>query len=47
MLRASLKQISSDPQALLAAAGIAETTRAEQLTIDQFCALANLWKPSA
>ena len=47
MLRASLKQIISDPQALLAAAGIAETTRAEQLTIDQFCALANLWKPSA
>ncbi|MBT7642254.1 MAG: 16S rRNA (adenine(1518)-N(6)/adenine(1519)-N(6))-dimethyltransferase RsmA [Rhodobiaceae bacterium] len=47
MLRASLKQISSDPQALLAAAGIAETTRAEQLTIDHFCALANLWKPGA
>jgi 16S rRNA (adenine1518-N6/adenine1519-N6)-dimethyltransferase len=47
MLRASLKQISSDPQRLLVAAGIAETTRAEQLTIDQFCALANLWKPRA
>ena len=43
MLRASLKQISSDPQSLLAAAGIAETARAEELTIEEFCTLSNLW----
>jgi 16S rRNA (adenine1518-N6/adenine1519-N6)-dimethyltransferase len=42
MLRASLKQISSNPQALLAEANIAETARAEQLSIEQFCALARL-----
>ena len=42
MLRASLKQISSNPQALLAKADIAETARAEELNIEQFCALARL-----
>ena len=42
MLRASLKQISSNPQALLAEADIAETARAEELSIEQFCALARL-----
>lgn len=42
MLRASLKQISSNPQALLAKADIVETARAEELTIEQFCALARL-----
>lgn len=42
MLRASLKQISSDPQTLLAEAGIAETARAEELSIEQFCAVARL-----
>jgi 16S rRNA (adenine1518-N6/adenine1519-N6)-dimethyltransferase len=42
MLRASLKQICSDPVALLAEAGIDETARAETLNIDQFCALACL-----
>lgn len=41
MLRASLKQISLTPQAILTAAGIEETTRAEELTIEQFCRLAN------
>ena len=40
MLRAALKQISSTPQQLLAAAGITETARAEELTIEQFCTLA-------
>lgn len=44
MLRASLKQISSNPQALLAEAEIAETARAEELSIEQFCALARLLK---
>ncbi len=42
MLRASLKQICSDAQALLAEAGIDETARAEVLTIDDFCKLARL-----
>lgn len=42
MLRASLKQISSSPQELLAEANIAETARAETLSIEQFCALARL-----
>ena len=42
MLRASLKQISSNPQALLAETDIAETARAEELNIEQFCALARL-----
>ena len=40
MLRAALKQISSTPQQLLAAADITETARAEELTIEQFCTLA-------
>ena len=42
MLRASLKQISSTPQVLLAEADIAETARAEELSIEQFCTLARL-----
>lgn len=42
MLRASLRRITSDPERLLATAGIAATLRAEQLTVSQFCALANV-----
>ena len=42
MFRASLKQISLSPQTLLAEAQIAETARAEELSIEQFCALARL-----
>lgn len=42
MLRASLKQICSDAQAIMAEAGIDETARAEVLTIDDFCKLARL-----
>ncbi len=42
MLRVSLKQINSDPQALLAAANIKETLRAEELSIEQFCTLSRL-----
>lgn len=42
MLRASLKQICSNPSALLSAAGIDETARAEVLNIDEFCRLARL-----
>ena len=40
MLRASLQQVSSDPLALLAAAGLEPTLRAENLSVEQFCALA-------
>lgn len=41
MLRASLRQISSDPEQLLDSVGIEPTARAEQLTVSQFCELAN------
>lgn len=40
MLRASLKQLTDNPQGLLAQAEIDETARAENLTIEEFCALA-------
>ncbi|MDJ0982959.1 MAG: 16S rRNA (adenine(1518)-N(6)/adenine(1519)-N(6))-dimethyltransferase RsmA [Kiloniellales bacterium] len=40
MLRQSLKSLGGDPMALLAAAGIAETSRAEEIPLDAFCALA-------
>lgn len=40
MLRQSLKTLGANPLALLAAAGIEPTLRAEQLSIPQFCALA-------
>ncbi|HEY8014174.1 MAG TPA: 16S rRNA (adenine(1518)-N(6)/adenine(1519)-N(6))-dimethyltransferase RsmA [Dongiaceae bacterium] len=40
MLRQSLRALGGDPAALLAAAGIAPTRRAEELTIAEFAALA-------
>ena len=42
MLRASLKKICPSPSDILAAADIAETKRAEQLEIEEFCKLARL-----
>jgi len=42
MLRQSLKSLGADPLALLATAGIEPTLRAEQLSIAQFCALAEV-----
>ena len=42
MLRQSLKQIAVEPRALLAAAGIPETARAEEIDIAGFCALARV-----
>ena len=42
MLRASLKKICPSPSAVLGAADIAETKRAEQLEIEEFCTLARL-----
>lgn len=44
MLRASLKSLTGDAQALLDEAGIEGTRRAEELTIEQFCALARAFK---
>jgi 16S rRNA (adenine1518-N6/adenine1519-N6)-dimethyltransferase len=43
MLRASLKTLLPDPEPLLAKAGIAPTARAEELTVAQFCRLAQLY----
>ena len=40
MLRQSLKSLGGDTAGLIAAAGIAETSRAEELSLDEFCALA-------
>ncbi len=40
MLRSSLKQISADPLSLLERAGIKATSRAEEISISGFCALA-------
>lgn len=40
MLRQSLKTLGGDAEALLAAAGIEPTARAEELAIGEFCALA-------
>jgi 16S rRNA (adenine1518-N6/adenine1519-N6)-dimethyltransferase len=44
MLRASLKSVSANPQALLEQAGITETRRAEEIDIEGFCRLAKLWQ---
>ncbi len=40
MLRQSLKTLGTDTGALIAAAGIAETARAEELSVEDFCTLA-------
>jgi 16S rRNA (adenine1518-N6/adenine1519-N6)-dimethyltransferase len=40
MLRQSLKSLGIPPEPLLSAAGIAPTRRAEELSIEEFCALA-------
>ena len=40
MLRQSLRSLGADTSAFLAAAGIAPTARAEELSIEDFCALA-------
>lgn len=42
MLRQSLKSLTPDAEALLAAAGIAPTKRAEELSIADFCRLAEI-----
>lgn len=40
MLRQSLKSLGVDPEPLLASTGIAPTRRAEELSVEEFCALA-------
>jgi 16S rRNA (adenine1518-N6/adenine1519-N6)-dimethyltransferase len=47
MLRQSLRGLTPDPARLLAAAGIAETRRAEELTIAEFAALAEAFRLQA
>ena len=46
MLRASLRQLTPDSEALLDRAGIPHTVRAEELTVDQFCDLVRVWRNS-
>jgi 16S rRNA (adenine1518-N6/adenine1519-N6)-dimethyltransferase len=43
MLRQAMKSLVPDAEALLAAAGINPTARAETLSIEQFCALARAY----
>ncbi len=47
MLRASLKTLVDDAQALLDKAGILGTRRAEELSVEEFCALARAYKGHA
>jgi 16S rRNA (adenine1518-N6/adenine1519-N6)-dimethyltransferase len=44
MLRASLKTLVAEPEPLLVRAGIAPTARAEELTVSEFCRLAQLYQ---
>jgi 16S rRNA (adenine1518-N6/adenine1519-N6)-dimethyltransferase len=44
MLRQSLRSLGVEPLALLATAGIAETARAEEISIEGFVALARAWR---
>jgi 16S rRNA (adenine1518-N6/adenine1519-N6)-dimethyltransferase len=47
MLRQSLKGLTPDPAPLLAAAGIAETARAEEVPVEGFVQLANAYDAAA
>ena len=47
MLRQSLRSLGVEPLALLATAGIAETARAEEISIEGFVALARAWRGTA
>jgi 16S rRNA (adenine1518-N6/adenine1519-N6)-dimethyltransferase len=44
MIRQSLKALGRDPAAMIAAAGLDPTERAENLSIEAFCALARLFE---
>jgi 16S rRNA (adenine1518-N6/adenine1519-N6)-dimethyltransferase len=41
MLRSSLRQLTKDPETLLAGLGIDPKARAEELSIGDFCRIAN------
>jgi 16S rRNA (adenine1518-N6/adenine1519-N6)-dimethyltransferase len=43
MLRSSLRSLGTDPAALLKEAALADTARAEELSVEQFCALARAY----
>lgn len=43
MLRSALKSLVPDSEALLAAAGVAPMARAEELAVEEFCALARVY----
>jgi 16S rRNA (adenine1518-N6/adenine1519-N6)-dimethyltransferase len=43
MLRQSLKSIAQDPAAIIGAAGLEETIRAENIPVEGYVALANAW----
>ncbi|MEE1611011.1 16S rRNA (adenine(1518)-N(6)/adenine(1519)-N(6))-dimethyltransferase RsmA [Microvirga sp. CF3016] len=43
MLRQSLKSIAPDPTAIINAAGLEETIRAENISVEGYVALANAW----
>jgi 16S rRNA (adenine1518-N6/adenine1519-N6)-dimethyltransferase len=43
MLRQSLKSLGVEAEALLAAAGVTPTARAEELSVEEFCALARAY----
>jgi 16S rRNA (adenine1518-N6/adenine1519-N6)-dimethyltransferase len=43
MLRQSLKSIAPDPAAIIGAAGLEETIRAENIPVEGYVALANAW----
>ena len=43
MLRASLKSLGGDTSALIDAAGVGPTQRAEELSVEEFCALARAY----
>jgi 16S rRNA (adenine1518-N6/adenine1519-N6)-dimethyltransferase len=47
MLRQSLKTLGVDTMALLAEAGIEPTARAEEIPVDGFVALANIFSAQA
>lgn len=42
MLRQSLKSLGGDPASLLEATGVSATARAEELSVEEFCALARV-----
>ncbi len=46
MLRQSLKSLGCEPMALIEAAGVTATARAEELSVEEFCALANAFGQS-